>query len=94
MCIRQPSSPESTFIFTRIPTLSRNGLLGSCGKIVGKSGIILIGHIAGKFKTVGDFVSVKTSKNHKVQQLSTSDVQQVQYQSIKNNKIPQTSTGF
>jgi len=46
------------------------------------------------FPTVGDFVSVKSSKNHKAQQRSTSSVQQVQYQSLKNNKFQQSSTGF
>jgi len=39
-------------------------------------------------------VSVKASKNNKAQQLSTSSVQQVQYQSLKNNKFQQSSTGF
>jgi hypothetical protein len=34
-----------------------------------------------------DFVSVKISKNHKVQQLSISRSQQVQYQLLKNNKL-------
>ena len=71
-----------------------NGLVGSWGKIVGRIRIILIGNIASKFKTVGDFVAVRTSRNHRVLQLSTSDVQQVQYQSIKNNRIPQSSTRF
>jgi len=46
------------------------------------------------FMTVGDFVSVKSSKNHKAQQRSTSSVEQVQYQSLKNNKFQQSSTGF
>jgi hypothetical protein len=39
--------------------------------------------------TVGDFVAVKASKNYRVQQLSTNRSQQVQYQSIRNNKVPQ-----
>jgi DNA polymerase III delta prime subunit len=44
-------------------------------------------------KIVGDFVAVKASKNHRVQQLSTSSLQRVQYQSITTNRIPQHSTG-
>src|SRR5215471_21250660 len=44
--------------------------------------------------TGDDFVSVRASKSHKVQQLSTSEVQQVQYQSLKNKKFQQSSTRF
>src|SRR5690242_15140208 len=43
--------------------------------------------------TVDDFVAVKASKSHKVQRTSTSGPQQVQYQSVKNYKIPQRSIG-
>ena len=43
--------------------------------------------------TVDDFVAVKASKSHKVQRTSTSGLQQVQYQSVKNYKIPQRSIG-
>jgi hypothetical protein len=41
-----------------------------------------------------DFVAVRASKNHRVPQLSTSTVQQVQYQSVRNNKLQQISTRF
>ena len=50
-----------------------------------------MGLIAAEFNTVGDSVAVKAIKNHKVQQLSTNGMQQVQYQSIGNNRIPQGS---
>jgi hypothetical protein len=39
----------------------------------------------------GKFVTVKASKNRKIQQLSTSGLQQVQYQSLKNSKLQQVS---
>jgi hypothetical protein len=39
--------------------------------------------------TVDDFVSVKASDFNKTQQLSTSGSQQVQYQSVINNKFQQ-----
>src|SRR5215471_1065499 len=65
---------------------SRNGLLGSYGRDVGNPEN-LIGNIAGKLKTVGDFVAGKASKNHRAQQLSTNSLQQVQCQSLKNNKF-------
>jgi hypothetical protein len=45
-------------------------------------------------QTVGDFVAAKAPKNGSVPQLSTNGLQQVQYKSIKNNKIPQASRGF
>jgi hypothetical protein len=41
--------------------------------------------------TVGDFVAVKASNNRKVQQLSTNSKQEIQYQSIRNNKLQQNS---
>jgi hypothetical protein len=44
--------------------------------------------------TVGDFVAVRASKNHKAQLLSIRSAQQVQYQSTKNNKFHQSSIGF
>jgi hypothetical protein len=42
---------------------------------------------------VDDFVAARASQNDEVQQPSTSDPQQVQYQSITNNPIPQCSIG-
>jgi len=36
---------------------------------------------------VGDFVAVKASKDHKAQQDSMSRLQQVQHQSLENNKF-------
>jgi len=45
-------------------------------------------------KAVGKFVTVGASEFSKSQQLSTSEVQQVQYQSLKNNRLQQSSTGF
>jgi hypothetical protein len=44
------------------------------------------------FCLVGDFVALKASNNHKVQQLSTSRLQQVQHQSLRSNKFQQSST--
>ncbi len=41
--------------------------------------------------SVGKTVAVKASKNRRVQQRSTSSLQQVQYQSIRNNKVQQIS---
>jgi hypothetical protein len=41
--------------------------------------------------TVVDFVAAKASRILKAQQLSTSGLQQVQYQSLKNRKIQQIS---
>jgi hypothetical protein len=40
------------------------------------------------------FCAEKASDFNKSQQLSTSGVQQVQYQSVKNNKLQQNSIGF
>jgi hypothetical protein len=37
--------------------------------------------------TVDDFVSVRASKNHKARRPSTGRLQQIQYQSLKNNKF-------
>lgn len=42
-------------------------------------------------QAVDDFVSVKAPKNPRVQQRSTGGMQQVQYQSPKNNKFLQNS---
>lgn len=42
--------------------------------------------------TVGNSVAVKASKDRKAQQLSTSRLQQVQYQSLSNRRIQQIST--
>src|SRR5256885_10975076 len=42
----------------------------------------------------GDFVAVQASKNQTAQQASTSRPQQVQYQSIKNSRIPHCSIGL
>jgi len=39
-----------------------NGLVGSDGRIVGNPEVVLIGNIAGKFKTVGDFVAARASE--------------------------------
>lgn len=75
--------------------LAGNGLVGRCERIVGNLETNnRIGNIAGKFKTVGDFVAVKASNNRRVQQLSTSGVQQIQHQSLKNNSFQQSSTGL
>jgi hypothetical protein len=41
-----------------------------------------------------DFVAAKSSKNHEVQQLSTSSVQQVQYQSVKSINFNRIQQGF
>ncbi len=41
--------------------------------------------------TVDDFVSVKASKFNKSQQLSTKGLQQLQYQSLRNNRFRQVS---
>jgi hypothetical protein len=41
--------------------------------------------------TVVEIVTVKASKNLKAQQLSTTGMQQVQYQSLKINNFPQIS---
>lgn len=49
--------------------------------------------IARILAAVGDFVAARASKNHRVPQRSTGWVQQVQYQSIRNNGVPQSSTG-
>src|SRR5216684_3655739 len=49
----------------------------------------------GTFQTrrpVGKTVAVKASDFNKEQQLSTNDRQQVQYQSVRNNKFQQAST--
>src|SRR5258708_26119131 len=43
--------------------------------------------------TVGKIVAAKASYFNKEQQLSTSDAQQVQYQSLGNNKSQQGSIG-
>jgi hypothetical protein len=40
---------------------------------------------------VDDFVAVKAFDLNKSQQLSTSGLQEVQYQSVRNNKFPQVS---
>jgi hypothetical protein len=40
------------------------------------------------------FCSCQSSKNHEVQQLSTSGSQEVQYQSLKSSKFQQISTRF
>jgi hypothetical protein len=45
----------------------------------------------GKFDSVGNFVTAKASDFNKEQQLSTNGLQQVQYQSVRNNKF---STSF
>jgi hypothetical protein len=45
------------------------------------------------YKTVDDFVAAKASDFNKSQQLSTSGLQQVQYQSVRNNKFQQVSIG-
>lgn len=44
--------------------------------------------------SVGEIVAVKASKNRAVQQPSTNSLQQVQYQSLANNKIRQGPTRF
>src|ERR1035441_7750963 len=41
--------------------------------------------------TVGNFVTAKAPENHKIQQLSTSGMQQVQYQSLRINRFQQLS---
>jgi hypothetical protein len=41
--------------------------------------------------SVGKNVTVKASNFNKAQQLSTNDLQQVQYQSLKNRKFQQSS---
>ena len=40
---------------------------------------------------VGKFVTAKAPENHKIQQLSTSSMQQVQYQSLTINRFQQVS---
>ena len=47
----------------------------------------------GKIHTVGNFVTVKAPENRKLQQLSTSGLQQVQYQSLRINRFQQISIG-
>ena len=49
---------------------------------------------AASFATVGDFVAVKASKNHRVQRHSTIGLRRVQCQSFKNNRFQQSSTRF
>jgi hypothetical protein len=44
--------------------------------------------------SVDDFVAAKASYFNKPQQLSTNGPQQVQYQSLENNKFQQVSIGF
>jgi len=44
--------------------------------------------------TVGKIVAAKASDFNKEQQTSTSGKQQVQYQSLRNNKFQQVSIGF
>ncbi len=39
------------------------------------------------YRTVGKFVTVKASGFNKAQRLSTNGLQQIQYQSLKNNKF-------
>jgi hypothetical protein len=49
---------------------------------------------ARQFLIVGDFVAVKASSRHKLQQLSTNRLQPIQEQSLKNDKFQQSSTRF
>jgi len=44
--------------------------------------------------TVVEIVTVKASKNLKLQHISTSGLQQVPYQSLTNHQFPQGSIGF
>ena len=50
------------------------------------------GYEIGYFETVVDFVAAKAPSFNKIQQSSTSGLQTVQQQSLKNNKIQQFST--
>jgi hypothetical protein len=47
----------------------------------------------GRERDVDDFVAAKASGFNKSQQLSMSGLQQIQYQSVKNSRIPQRSIG-
>jgi len=48
----------------------------------------------GCLKSVDDFVAAKAPNFNKVQQSSTSGLQTIQQQSLRNNRNPQTSTSF
>jgi hypothetical protein len=46
------------------------------------------------FSNVGNFVAVKASKNHKIQKISPSSLQQVRYQSLENFTFQQSLTKY
>ena len=48
----------------------------------------------GKSRSVGKFVTVKAPENFKIQQFSTSGLQQVPYESLAPNRFPQVSVTF
>jgi hypothetical protein len=52
------------------------------------------GYEIGYFKSVDDFVTAKAPNFNKIQQGSTSEPQTIQQESLRNNKIPQTSTSL
>jgi hypothetical protein len=67
---------------------------GCCASIVRNRGNELVRNTTSNFRAVDDFVAAKASDFNESQQLSTSGMQQVQYQSLKNNSFQQSSTGL